>query len=186
MSWGHCRFIRFISFGPGSESNESNASKVAPRPLDSDITPDSRASDPDASNGYNASQVLALGPTLDSLDSFDSLDSDQGSNQMNLVNREWHPGLWIQTRPLDARASESDASNGSNASHVLALGPTLNSFRCIRCGPGADVDGSTGTKVLALGPALDSLDSLDAFDALDSEAPEGPGGNLDLKAWGAL
>ena len=51
----------------------------------------------------------------------------------------------------DSRASDSDASNGSTASQVLALGPTL-----------------------------DSLDSVYAFDALDSEAPEGPGGNLDL------
>ena len=76
----------------------------------------------------------------------------------------------------DSRASDSDASNGSTASQVLALGPTLDSFRCIRFGPGADVDESTGSKVLAVGPTLDSLDSLYAFDALDSEAPEGPGG----------
>ena len=84
----------------------------------------------------------------------------------------------------DSRASESDASNGSTASQVLALGPSLDSFRCIRFGPGADVDESTGSQVLALGPILNSLDSLYAFDALDSEAPEGPGGDLDLKSWG--
>ena len=54
-------------------------------------------------------------------------------------------------------------------------------MRCIRLGPGADVDESTGSQVLALGPTLDSLDSLYAFDARDSEAPEGPGGDLDLK-----
>ena len=62
----------------------------------------------------------------------------------------------------DARASESDASNGSNASQVLALGPTLDAFRGIRFGPGADVDESTGSQVLALGPTLDSLDACGA------------------------
>ena len=52
-------------------------------------------------------------------------------------------------------------------------------FRCITFisfGPGADSDGSTESKVLALGPTLDSSNSFDAFDALDAEAPEG--------AWG--
>ena len=73
-----------------------------------------------------------------------------------------------------------------NASQVLALGPTLDSFRCIRFGPGADVDESTGSKVLVVGPTLDSLDSLYAFDALDSEAPEGPGGGPGSKVMGAL
>ena len=63
-------------------------------------------------------------------------------------------------------------------------GLLFDSFRCIKLGPGADVDESTGSKVLAVGPTLDSLDSLYAFDALDSEAPEGPGGDLDLKSWG--
>ena len=43
-------------------------------------------------------------------------------------------------------------------------------------GPGADCDESTESKVLALGPTLDSLESLDACDALDAEAPEGRGG----------
>ena len=65
-------------------------------------------------------------------------------------------------------------------------GPTLDSFRCIRFGPGADVDESTGSKVLAVGPTLDSLDSLYAFDALDSEAPEGPGGEPGSKVLGAM
>ena len=65
------------------------------------------------------------------------------------------------------------------------MGATLDSCRCIRFGPGTGVDESTGSKVLALGPTLDSLDSLYAFDALDSEAPDGAwGGNLDLKSWG--
>ena len=53
-------------------------------------------------------------------------------------------------------------------------------------GPAADSDESTESKVLALGPSLDSLDSLDAFDALDAEAPQGPGGDLDLMPSGAL
>ena len=149
---------------------------MAPRTLDSDTTPDARASGSDAANGSNASEVLALGPTLDALDSFDSFDSDQDPNLMNRMHRKWHPGLWDSDTTPDSRASDADASNGSTASQVLALGPTLDSFRCIRFGPGADVDESTGSKVLAVGPTLDSLDSLYAFDALDSEAPEGPGG----------
>ena len=76
----------------------------------------------------------------------------------------------------DAGASDSDEANGSNAAQVLALGADFRFMRCISFGPGADADESTESKVLALGPTLDSLDSLDAFDALDAEAPEGPGG----------
>ena len=135
MSWGHCRCIRFIRFGRGSESNESNESKIAPRTVAADTTPDSRASDSDASNGSTASQVLALGPTLDSLNSFGSLDSDQGPNLMNLMNRNWGPGLSIQTPP-ESGASESDESNGSNASQVLALGPTFNASAAFDADPG--------------------------------------------------
>ena len=72
--------------------------------------------------------------------------------------------------------------------NLLALkswpwGLLFDSFRCIKLGPGADVDESTGSKVLAVGPNLDSLDSLCACDALDSEAPEGPGGSVDRKSW---
>ena len=47
------KFVRsmcLIRFGPGSESNESNESKVAPRTVDADTTPDARASDSDASD----------------------------------------------------------------------------------------------------------------------------------------
>ena len=54
-------------------------------------------------------------------------------------------------------------------------------------GPGADCDESTESKVLALGPTLDSLDSLESFDAPDAESPEGRGGGgwgLDLMSWG--
>ena len=65
-------------------------------------------------------------------------------------------------------------------------GATLDSCRCIRFGPGTGVDESTGSKVLALGPTLESLDSRYAFDALDSEAPEGPGGEPGSKVLGAL
>ena len=79
----------------------------------------------------------------------------------------------------------SDESNGSNSSQSPGLGPDFRCIRFIRCGPGADSAESTESKVLALGPTLDSLDSLDAFDALDAEAPEGRGGgDLDLMSWG--
>ena len=65
--------------------------KVAPRTLDSDTPPDARASDYDASNGSNASQVLALGQTLDSLD---SLDWGQALTLMNLLAlKSWPWGL---------------------------------------------------------------------------------------------
>ena len=101
---------------------------MAPRTLDSDTTPDARASGSDAANGSNAAEVLALGPTLDSSDSFDSLDSDQDPNLMNRMHRKWHPGLWDSDTTPDARASDADASNGSTASQVLALGPTLDSL----------------------------------------------------------
>ena len=116
MSWGHCRFIRCIRFGRGTESNESNESnesKVAPRTFDSDTT--------------TPMQVPL--------------------NLMNLM--------------------------GSNASQVLAVGPTFDAFDSLAFGPGGDSDESTESKVLALGPTSDSLDSLDTFDALDAEAPEG-------------
>ena len=61
--------------------------KVAPRTLDSDTAPDARASDADAANGSNASQVLALGPTFDSLD---ALASGQALTLMSLLNlKSW-------------------------------------------------------------------------------------------------
>ena len=62
--------------------------KVAPRTLDSDTTPDSGASASHASSGANASQLLALGPTLDSVDSF---ASGQALTLMNLPNRKSWP-----------------------------------------------------------------------------------------------
>ena len=64
------------------------------------------------------------------------------------------------------------------------LGADFRCIRCISCGPGADSDEFTESKVLALGPTLDSCDSLDSFDALDAEAPEGRGGgDLELMSW---
>ena len=100
---------------------------MAPRTLDSDTTPDARASGSDAANGSNASEVLALGPTLDALDSFYSLDSDQDPNLMNRMHRKWHPGLWIQTPPpIHVPRVLMDLME-INASQVLALGPTLDS-----------------------------------------------------------
>ena len=72
MSWGHCRFIRWIRFGPGTESNESNESnesKVAPRTFDSDTTSPMQVP-LNLMNlmGSNAAQVLAVGSTFDALD----------------------------------------------------------------------------------------------------------------------
>ena len=70
--------------------------------IDADTHPDAGASEPNESNDSDEAhepKVRALGPTLNSLDSFDALDSDQGRNRMNLMNRKWHPGLWIQTPP---------------------------------------------------------------------------------------
>ena len=91
---------------------------------------------------------------------------------MHLMHRKWHPGLSIQTPPPPvSRASESDESNGSKCISSLGLGADFRWIRFISCGPGADSDESTESKILAWGPTLDSLDSLDACDALDAEAP---------------
>ena len=92
---------------------------------------------------------------------------------MELMNRKWHPGLWIQTPPPDARASGSDAANGSNASEVLALGPTLDAFDAFASGQALTLMHLLNQKSWALGPTLDSLDSIDSFAAVYSEAPEG-------------
>ena len=155
MSWGHCRFMRFIRFGPGSESNASNASKVAPRTFDPDTTPDSRASDSDESNGSNASQVLALGAGFGSIRFMIHLlhstrrprvgpGWEHGSNVLGgtvacIPFIRFGPGSAsnestaskVAPRTLDsdttpdAAASQSDAPNRSNASQVLALGGRL-------------------------------------------------------------
>ena len=116
---------------------------MAPRTLDSDTTPDARASGSDAANGSNASEVLALGPTLDSLDSFDSLDSDQDPHLMHRMHLKHCPRtLDSNAPPPDSGASESNAPNAANAAHeskFLALGGAY--FRCMRCnrfGPGLE------------------------------------------------
>ena len=62
--------------------------KLAPRTFDSDTTPDARASASDESNGSNASQVRALGPTLDYLH---SLALGQALTLVNLLNRKSWP-----------------------------------------------------------------------------------------------
>ena len=85
---GHCRCIRFIRFGRGSESNESNESKKGHPGLSIQTPPPkSGASESDESNGSTASQVLALGPTLDALD---ALASGQALTLMSLLNlKSW-------------------------------------------------------------------------------------------------
>ena len=68
---------------------------------------------------------------------------------MNLSHRSWHPGLLIQTPPPDAGASDGDESNGSNASQVLALGPTLDSLDAFDSDQGPN---RMHLNVLTLGP----------------------------------
>ena len=73
--------------------------------------------------GEHGSNVL--GGTVDSLD---SLESDQRPHLMHPMHRQVAPRtLDPDTIPLSG-ASASDESNGSNASQVLALGPTFGSF----------------------------------------------------------
>ena len=76
----------------------------------------------------------------------------------------------------DARASDSDAANGSNASQVLALGPTLDACDAFASGQALTLMHLLNLKSWALGPTLDSFDALDSFAALYSEAPEEDGG----------
>ena len=83
------------------------------------------------------------GPAFDSLD---PSDSDQGPTRMHLINLK-SPGL--------------------------GGGGGFRCIRSIRCGPGSESNESNKSKVLALGPTLESLAPVYAF---DSEAPEGPGG----------
>ena len=85
---GQCRFIRLMKSGPGPAANESNeANKVAARTLDADTARAAGASGADEANGSNASQVLALGPNIDSLD---ALASGQALTRMNVLNlKSW-------------------------------------------------------------------------------------------------
>ena len=67
--------------------------------------------------------------------------------------------------PPDAGASESNAPNeahASNASKVLAWGPTLNAFASLRFGPGPEHHAANGSNVPGLGATLDACDSLDS------------------------
>ena len=80
--------------GPGSESKPLMNRTLAPSSVDSDTPPDSRASASGESSWPNASQVLALRPTLDP---FESLASGQALTLMNLLSRKswpW-PLFWI-------------------------------------------------------------------------------------------
>ena len=56
---------------------------------------------------------------------------------------------------------------------VLALRGDFRCIRSIRFRPGSESDEFYESKIMALGPILESLTSVYAF---DSEAPEGPGG----------
>ena len=61
--------------------------KVTPRTFDSDTTPDAGASASGESNRSNASQVLALGPTLDASP---ALAAAQALTLLNLLNlKSW-------------------------------------------------------------------------------------------------
>ena len=84
-------------------------------------------------------------PWGQTIGSLDPLDSDQGPTRMHLIN-------------LKVLASE---------------GGNFQFIRSIRCGPGSESNESNESKVLALGPTLESLAPVYAF---DSEDPEGPGG----------
>ena len=55
--------------------------------------PDAGASDGDESNGSNASQVLALGPTFDALD---ALAAGQALTPMSLLNLKSWPWARLQ------------------------------------------------------------------------------------------
>ena len=120
--------MRCISFGPGADADESSESQV----LASGPTLDSLASfdafaavdagAPEGTWGAPGSNVLE-----GTVDACDASDSDQAPKRMHLIHRSWHPGLSMADTIPDAGASDSDEANGSNASQVLALGPTFDS-----------------------------------------------------------
>ena len=60
-----------------------------------------------------------------------------------------------------------------NLKVLASEGGDFRFIKSIRCGPGSESNESHDSKVLALGPTLESLAPVYAFDA---EAPEGPGG----------
>ena len=60
-----------------------------------------------------------------------------------------------------------------NLKVLASEGGDFRFIRSISCGPGSESNASNESKVLALGPTLESLASVYAF---DSEAPEVPGG----------
>ena len=92
---------------------------------------------------------------------------------MNLMNRTVAPRTFDSDTTPDSGASASDESNRSNASQVLALGPTLDACDAFASGQALTLMHLLNLKSWALGPTLDSLDSLDSFAAVDSEAPDG-------------
>ena len=91
---------------------------------------------------------------------------------MNLMNRKVAPRTFDSDTTPDSGASASDESNRSNASQVLALGPTLDACDAFASGQALTLMHLLNLKSWALGPTLDSFDALDSFAALYSEAPE--------------
>ena len=90
--------MRCISFGPGADADESSESQV----LASGPTLDSLASfDAFAAVDAGAPEGGWGAPGSNVLegtvDSCDALDSDQAPNLMHLIHRSWHPGLSMQT-----------------------------------------------------------------------------------------
>ena len=110
-----------------------------------------------------------------SFDSVDSLDSDLDPNPMHLLFlKSWPWG------PTFDSSDPLDSDQGPIRMHRINLkspglgGGDFRFIRSISCGPGSESNESNESKVLALGPTLESFASVYAFDS--SEAPEGPGG----------
>ena len=132
------------------------------------------ASEPNESNDSDEaheSKVLALGPTFDQLH---ALDSDQGPSRMPPIDiKSWPWG------PTFDSSDPLDSDQGPTRMHRINLkspglgGGDFRFIRSIRCGPGSESNESNESKVLALGPTLESFASVYAF---DSEVPEEPGG----------
>ena len=120
-SWGHFRCIRFIRFGPGSESNASTDSKSAPRACDSDPTP---MQVPFASNASNALKRVecisrpGLGAYFRGIRCISFVASGQGPNRMHLM----HLKSWPGGATLDS-VDPFDSDQGPHRMHVMNLKP---------------------------------------------------------------
>ena len=91
----------------------------------------------------------------------------------------------MQTPALDAGGSDSDESNGSNASQVLALGPTFDSRESFASGQALTLMNLLNQKSWPWARLwMHSLHSTHSMH-FDAEAPDkGRGGDLDLMSWG--